>query len=103
MATVQEKCEVQEVLIEHDALRLLDCFQDGLDEVVKKIAEDVSRNRSSRGHESAMPLVVQISPQDVRDAAAMVSQLLQRMVTEGTVSAGVTEAIQSMNDCVSCQ
>ncbi len=99
MATIQEPPGIENVLITHDALRMLDCFQDGLDEVVKKIAEDLCRTRTA----AAMPGIVEITTQDVRDAAELVSQLLRQMVSAGTLSARISPAIDNIQECVACK
>jgi|LakMenEpi03Aug12_release.lakeMendotaPanAssembly.Ray.scaffolds.fasta_scaffold3894431_1 hypothetical protein len=99
MATAQSTSSPQEVLISHDAMRMLGCFQDGLDEVVQQLAEDRCRERQGPDSHGA----IEITPQDVREAADVLFGMLRQLIDSGKASSALTRAIDNMNDCVSCK
>lgn len=87
------------LVMSNDALELLTCYQDGLDEVIAQVAEDCAAERAA----SQPGLAVEVTVEDVRRAGQALLEAVREMVRLGKVSATAIDAFQGMNDCAGCQ
>ena len=92
MATIDDKNKTGSVLSD-DAYELIECFYDGVDDLVYQLAEEMARKRNP----SASP--VQIEVEDVRAAGEAVVESLKRLFESGEIPDHVKEAIHGMGDC----
>jgi hypothetical protein len=80
-----------------EALELLGCFYNGIDDLVYQIAEDVARAREGASRAADRP--VQIEVADVKQAGDKVLAALRDMVKMGTLPADAGPALDAMKTC----
>ena len=86
-----------ESVISSEAYSLLDCFVEGLDDVVYEIAEEIARERTGI---QAPRRPVRIEAEDVKQAAARVVSFLQELVKSGRAPAGLGDVLERLTLCL---
>lgn len=89
------------VVMTNQALELLTCFQDGVDELVAKMAEENARRRLSVSADA--PTVIEVGTEDVRAAGERMLTMMKALVAAGTLPADLQDTIQEMNNCLNCR
>lgn len=90
-STTQSDSEVYTSTLSSEAYNLIQCFYDGMDRVVYRVAESIARERT---HIHA-PAVVRIEEQDVRQAWNCILSALR-----DATSPELKNALAEMSDCV---
>lgn len=89
-------------IITSNALDLLTCFQDGLDDVIYQFAEEIAKKRQvESGSESAD--LVTIDVQDVREAGEQLTAMIKQMVKAGQLSPEIESRVSIMRECLDCK
>jgi hypothetical protein len=90
MATVERESNAT---YSSDAMRLLDCFSLGFDEILSSIAETIASERVTAGG------VVEVTKQDVEKAAAFIVKAVQ----DSTLPQSVKSEVDDMLGCMASQ
>lgn len=96
MATVDDR--TSESAISSKAYSLLDCFVDGLDEVVYEMAEEIAKNRVGRTGELTVP--VRIEADDVKQAGGQIIEYLRQLVATGKAPRELATVLDGMAECL---
>ncbi len=86
-----------ETLMTDRAYEVLDCFYEGIDDVVRELAVQCAARRDSR--DPSDPSAILIEERDVRDAGAIVVQWLRQLSQDGRLS---PESVSAMAECFEC-
>ena len=101
MSAVKELRGSENVVLTSQALDLMTCFEEGFDDLVAQMAEDVARKRYAQiGKASG---VIEIEPQDVRAAANELIHHIRQLVSSGSASSEALNALQEMGECLGCK
>ncbi len=87
--------------ISSDGVRLLDCFVDGLDDVVYEMAEELAKKRAAG--QTAPGEVARIEAEDIRSAGRIVLDHLRQLVREGKLPADLERALDDAERCFSTE
>lgn len=82
-----------------EAYELINCFYEGIDEVVYKIAKELARERCSA--EVSADELIQIDIEDVRSAGQKVINMLRKAIAEGDLPQGMEAEVNAMDSCFS--
>lgn len=102
MAAVQDQLTPQvRSTASTEALELLNCFSDGIEDLVYQTAEVVARKRACGSLPSGKP--VEIELQDVRQAGELVIAAIKKIVAAGSLPPDVGESVDEMHRCLNCK
>lgn len=101
MPTVKGLRNDENVVLTGAALNVVDCFRDGLDEIVVEMAEEIARARHAMTpSESA---TITIEARDVNEAGNQLFRILREQIAAGKIPASMLEIIQNAGDCMACK
>ena len=98
MSAVADLPSSEEVVLTSKAMDLMTCFQGDLEELAIQIAEDIARERCHLMGQSKN--IIEITDQDVRDAANKLVRIVQEQALAGQLSQAAAKAIHGMRECV---
>ena len=102
MSAVKELQSNENVVLTGAALNVVDCFRDGLDEVVVQMAEDLARARHTLVG-GKLGTTITIEARDVTEAGNQLIRILNEQIASGKIPASMSRVIQGINDCVTCK
>lgn len=94
MTTTHEQCDTS---MSDEAYDLINCFYDGVDVLVRDLAEQIAVDEKS--FLSDDPNVVAIEVRHVREAGRKVIQALRSLLKDGEISPRMEDAISTMGNC----
>jgi len=80
-----------------DAMELITCFYDGLDDIVRDVAEELAVERGSVLEDD--PSIVAIEVEDVRQAGDLLLDAIKRMLTERRLPIEIERPLSEMGEC----
>lgn len=102
MSAVMDLRGSENVVLTSAALDLMNCFQDGCDDLVAQMAEDVARKRYARAGKTLD--LIEVEAQDVRAAGTELLRLIrQQLASSGSPSPAAEGALREMDECLACK
>ena len=102
MSAVMDLRSSENVVLTSAALDLMNCFQDGCDDLVAQMAEDVARKRYATAGKTSE--VIEVDAQDVRAAGAELLRFIrQQLASSGSPSPAAEVALREMDECLVCK
>lgn len=100
MTTLQDNTTLRGSM-SNDAYELIQCFYDGVDVVVRELAQEIAEERGSFLKDD--PNVIAIEVEDVREAGRRVVGSLRDLLKNKKLPAELEQSISQMGECFSQQ
>lgn len=94
MATAQGHCDTS---MSDEAYDLITCFYDGVDEIVRELAEQIAADEQSFLPDDPTTLAIEV--RHVREAGRQVVDKLRSLLKDGNIPTRMEQAIRGMGDC----